>query len=487
MSTAVWTGDAGNAARTWGNPENWQGDVVPTAGQDVDFPTSATGVTVDVTTNVTVGNISMDASHYQLSTTESNGVTPTYLTVDGNITATGTSLDIGNLVLGHSATVTVNAGGVLDLESVSDGGNGYGITKEGTGVMWFSQHSTYTGVTQVEAGTADVEDPVATSFVVAAGATLEGASTQGAITDNGGTFIPAESGEYPGNDTSTGADSFGSGSTFDEEIASYGGGELTATGPSVSLTGCALEISPESFAPSVGTVYTVISNSTGHAVTGTFTGLPQGATTEADGVYYQISYDGGSSGHDVTLTAVNPPPTVVSVMPATTTTAPQTALSIVGADPGTDDNSDLTYTWSVALAPTGAKPVTFGANGTNAAQSSSAVFHKAGTYHLLCTIASSDGEFTTQLVRVRVNQVATKLELAPHKKVMAAGAKVQYSGVVLDQFKHAMPTSSITYAVNTGDGTIDDTGLFTAGEEPDHVVVQMTVDGLTGTVGATIV
>ncbi len=486
MSTAVWTGGAGSADRTWGNPENWQGDVVPTAGQDVDFPASVGGTTISVTTNVTVGNLSMDASHYQLSTTEANGVTPTYLTVDGNITATGTDLDIGNLVLGHSATITVNAGGVLGLESVSDGGDAYGITKEGTGDMYFDQDSTYTGVTQVEAGTADVEGPVATSFVVAAGATLEGASTQGAITDNGGTFIPAESGEYPFNDTSSGADSFGSGSTFDEEIASYGAGKLTATGPSVSLTGCALEIFPESFAPSVGTVYTVISNGTGSAVTGTFTGLPQGATTEADGVYYQISYDGGESGHDVTLTAVNAPPTVVSVMPAATTTS-QTALSIIGADPGTDNDSDLTYTWSVAHAPSGAKPVTFGTNGTNAAQSSSAVFHKAGTYHLLCTIASTDGEFTTQLVSVRVNQVATKLELAPHKKVMAAGAKVQYSGVVLDQFKHAIATTSISYAVETGAGTISDAGLFTAGEDPGHVVIKITVDGLTGTLGATIV
>ena len=42
----------------------------------------------------------------------------------------------------------------------------------------------------------------------------------------------------------------------------------------------------------------------GTEITGTFTGLPEGATTVAGGITYSISYLGGTSGHDVVLTAM---------------------------------------------------------------------------------------------------------------------------------------------------------------------------------------
>ena len=56
----------------------------------------------------------------------------------------------------------------------------------------------------------------------------------------------------------------------------------------------------DGFTPSVGDSFTIINNETGNPVSGTFDGLWQGATFNVDGNVFQISYDGGSSGQDVT-------------------------------------------------------------------------------------------------------------------------------------------------------------------------------------------
>jgi hypothetical protein len=87
-----------------------------------------------------------------------------------------------------------------------------------------------------------------------------------------------------------------------------------------------------------------------------------------------------------------------------------------------------------------------------------------------------------------IKQVATSLRLTPHHRVISAGDTLQYGAEALDQFGHMMRTTPVTtYAVKSGDGTIDHAGLFSAGQIQDHVVIQITEDGLTGIVGATII
>lgn len=61
------------------------------------------------------------------------------------------------------------------------------------------------------------------------------------------------------------------------------------------------------FSPVLGTQFTIIDDTFTGAVTGTFTGLPQGAVFFADGRAFQIDYLGGD-GNDVVLTAVVPEP-----------------------------------------------------------------------------------------------------------------------------------------------------------------------------------
>jgi hypothetical protein len=137
--------------------------------------------------------------------------------------------------------------------------------------------------------------------------------------------------------------------------------------------------------------------------------------------------------------------------------------------------------------PSGAKAVKFSENGTNTAKVATARFQRAGTYHLLCTISNGAGGTTTQLVSITIKQIATSLRLTPHARIIAASDTLQYGATAMDQFGQEMRTTPTTaYAVNSGDGTIGEDGLFTAGLDQSHVVIQITDDGLIGTVGATI-
>src|SRR5207244_8347156 len=65
----------------------------------------------------------------------------------------------------------------------------------------------------------------------------------------------------------------------------------------------------------------------------------------------------------------------------------------LGADDGGETH--LTYTWAVTAGPSG---VTFSANGTNAAKSSTATFTQAGTYTFQVTVTDQDGLTVTSQV-----------------------------------------------------------------------------------------
>jgi autotransporter-associated beta strand protein len=488
MSTAVWTGGAGDFQ--WNTPGNWQANTVPTSGQSVDFPAPGPGSnaqTIDLGSNVTIGDLTLEGSDYHISGQFS-------LTLNGNITvATGTDDLFNNTtVVTHNTTINVGASADFQLGDINDGGHAFGITKTGAGIFSFGGNETYTGTTEIVQGDGSQNGTVTTPITLDSGAYMDGDYGHfNGIIDHGGTVQLSTDVIYSSNLYSTGNVSMGSGSTLAETYASYGAGELIASGSSVNIDDSTLTFAPVggASAPSVGTVLTVISNLTGHAVVGTFHNLPQGAVANFGGDYYKISYDAGSSGQDVTMTEVAAPaaPTITSVMPNASIASTHSVLSILSNDSSTGDDSALTYTWSVTHAPSGAKAVTFSENDSNAAKDATAIFHKAGTYHLLCTVLSSDGLSVSRTVSITVTPVA-QLRLTPHHQTIEAGKSLQYSAAVTDQFGHAVATTAATtFTVKSGSGTIATSGLFTAGDSAGHVVIQITMDNLTGTLGATIV
>jgi uncharacterized repeat protein (TIGR01451 family) len=217
-------------------------------------------------------------------------------------------------------------------------------------------------------------------------------------------------------------------------------------------------------------------------------GTPDGTTIEDTASASAVTADPNSDNNSQELSVgVGSTVTVVSA-PSRTTASVHPTLSVLGADTGSLGEAGLTYTWSVVRAPSGAKPVKFSVNGTNAAKNAAVRVQKDGTYLLHCVVANSFGDSVTASVELVIKQVATSLRLTPHAQTIAAGASVQYRATAMDQFAHPMRTAGdTTYAVKFGDGTINTDGMFAAGQFQSHIVIQMTDDDLIGTLGATVV
>ena len=78
------------------------------------------------------------------------------------------------------------------------------------------------------------------------------------------------------------------------------------------------------------------------------------------------------------------------------------------------------------------------------------------------------------------------MKITPHAQTIAAGSTQQYTGTLLDQFNHPIRTAGDpVFSIDSGDATITSDGLFTAGAS-GHVVIRITVDDLTGVLGATV-
>ncbi len=129
-----------------------------------------------------------------------------------------------------------------------------------------------------------------------------GATAQGISVSMTGHLKVSEGGAAQGNSGSIG---LGSTSTFDVGSSATGLGKLTVTG-TVSLGGANLNvIVPSGYEAATNTPFTIIDNDGTDPVSGTFAGLPEGATFTANGTTFRISYVGGT-GNDVTLTIPGP-------------------------------------------------------------------------------------------------------------------------------------------------------------------------------------
>lgn len=136
-----------------------------------------------------------------------------------------------------------------------------------------------------------------------------GTIVMGVTVKPGGKLAPGNS---PGCINSGGL-TLTSGSTYEVEIAGttvctqYDQTNVTGT---VDLGGATLNtLLLNSFTGSQGNTFTIVNNDGADAVTGTFSGLAEGASITVGGTVFRISYVGGD-GNDVVLTITNNPPAV---------------------------------------------------------------------------------------------------------------------------------------------------------------------------------
>ncbi len=313
LAVSTWSGAVSNL---WSVGGNWADNSTPINGNDLAFPSTGLHTTNqnDLTTANTFGAVTLSGSGYT--------ITGSQVTLAGPIASTQPSGgDQFNLPieLGNDLAVSVaDAPATLTLGGVIDGA--HGLTKSGVGTADLTAANTYTGATTVGAGTLLIDGAQAGSAVtVNAGATLGGVGTVGGITGSGGIVSPGDGG--PGILTDSGALTLSASSSFSVPIngttAGTGYSQLQAAGP-INLGNAALVVTVGGTAPIANEQYTLIHNTGGAAITGTFAGLPEGATKTFNNQTFRISYAGGT-GHDVVLTHLVTTSTTISSSTQTTT------------------------------------------------------------------------------------------------------------------------------------------------------------------------
>ncbi len=156
--------------------------------------------------------------------------------------------------------------------------------------------------TMLAGGTLSVLGQMPASPVTLIGGTLAGTGTVANVTAIGGTIAPGAS---PGR-LRTGNLSLGTGATVELEIAGPLAGihhdQLQVAGI-VSVTNAILKLLLTDQTLSLGDTVVLIDNDGSDAVSGTFAGLPEGATFPLGLLDVRLSYVGGT-GNDVTLTVI---------------------------------------------------------------------------------------------------------------------------------------------------------------------------------------
>jgi autotransporter-associated beta strand protein len=299
------------------------------------------------------------------------------------IASDGGTLTISNNIGGATQALTLAGAGNLAIGGVIGTTTGT-LTKTGAGIATLSGNNTYTGLTTVSQGTLVVNGTQGSSNVRVAGGTLGGSGTVGTVTSTA-----AGGGVSPGAGTGTGILNTGNfnlatgAPTFTIQLNGTTAGtqydRVNVTGP-VSLTGSVLSGSM-GFTATDGMQFTIITNDGGDAVTGTFSGLAQGATTTLSGQTFTVSYTGGT-GNDVVLTRTAPNLTVVNNVVPPGNPAPGT---------------DLTY--SVTFTNAGSNPaqalVLIDTVSTNADFKVGSVTNNLGTTGLTVVVAYSNNGGST--------------------------------------------------------------------------------------------
>ena len=188
-----------------------------------------------------------------------------------------------------------------------------GLSKTNSGTLLLSANNTYTGDTTLDGGTLQVNGLQPASPVILKAGTLKGLGTVGTLTavGNGGPgSIVLSPGAISGILTCSNV-ALNASTAFTVELNGGNDYDQLNVNGSVTLNGAALSLSL-GFIPAFGTSFTIINNDGEDAVSGTFSGLPQGALFTAGNTVFRITYAGGD-GNDVAVSRVNLPPQFTSI------------------------------------------------------------------------------------------------------------------------------------------------------------------------------
>jgi hypothetical protein len=222
-------------------------------------------------------------------------------------------LGANNLTVGGNKLSTTFSGVMKD--GGQNGGVGGSLTKIGKGKLTLSKASTYTGGTTVSQGTLLLTNRTGSATGTGAvqvntgtlGGTgkITGAVTVGTGTSSGAILLPGKSATVPGILTINSALTFNSLSTYKCVLdrSTPIAGEVTALGVTINSGATFTFVDTGTGTLTVGTVFTVINNTSASPIAGTFSNLADGSVFASNGNNFQASYTGGT-GNDLTLTVV---------------------------------------------------------------------------------------------------------------------------------------------------------------------------------------
>ena len=229
--------------------------------------------------------------------------------------------------------------------------------------------------------------------------------------------------------------SYVAGQTWLSPNVAYDAIDLVPTSAASIPTIASVTITPlnSSVAPNGTKVFTAVAkDAAGNVVNANFSWSAARGTIDGNGSYIAPATEGADT---ITVTATNNPRTAgystssssTSAFAATTSATSGTTVNVMGTVPivvnpasanpnpapygstvlsvlGNDDGGEanLKYTWSVVGTSPGG--VTFSANGTNTAKTTTATFSAQGTYNFLVTIADQNGNTRTSSVSVNATQ-----------------------------------------------------------------------------------
>jgi autotransporter-associated beta strand protein len=284
-----------------------------------------TGGTLLVGANATVsGQITMVGT-IASDSTSARTITGRFV-MNGNHTI-GDSVNNGKLTFSNPLGTSTVGSSVRTVTVLSDaefttglGGTGSGgLAKQGLATLTLGGTNTYAGVTNVNAGTLLVNGSISSSSLttVASTATIGGSGTIGALTVSSGGFV------NPGNSSPDTLDVIGAytqAGTYNAGITAntVGNGttgydQISVTG-TVNITGGSLAAAFSGGGYAVNNLIFILLNDDVDAITGTYTGLAQGATViNYGGFDWAISYTANSGtnsflgGNDIALMAIPEP------------------------------------------------------------------------------------------------------------------------------------------------------------------------------------
>jgi autotransporter-associated beta strand protein len=195
------------------------------------------------------------------------------------------------------------------------------LTKVGTGTWTYTGTGSYSGNFGINGGQVFVDGSLASaSIFFYGGTTLGGHGSVGPISSGNGLLTPGDN--NPGI-LHSGSLTLATGDTLLAYItgtnAGSGYSQLSFSGGTISLGSAHLQLNMSGLG-ATNAHYTLLSNPTTHVISGTFNGLPEGATVTANnGVHFAITYHAGPTGNDVVLTQTSlaTPPSLTGITHST--------------------------------------------------------------------------------------------------------------------------------------------------------------------------